>query len=98
MIELMGVMLMVFYICGELVLRVVSPILRNGYGIEEQHVALLQESEMLAKLHSRNLILGISPRFHLFDVNQRIRRLVEFKIFLRGPRNGKIFLRSSASC
>ena len=71
MIELMGVMLMVFYICGELVLRVVSPILRNGYGIEEQHVALLQESEMLAKLHSRNLILGISPRFHLFDVNQK---------------------------
>ena len=35
-------------------------------------MALLQESEMLAKLHSRNLILSISPRFHLFvfDVNQ----------------------------
>ena len=72
MIELTGVMLLVFYICGEVVLSVVSPILRYGYGIEEQHyVALLQESEILAKLHSRNLILGISPRFHLFDVNQK---------------------------
>ena len=72
MIELMGVMLLVFYICGELVLSVVSPILRYGYGIEEQHyVALLQESEILAKLHSRNLILGISPTFHLFDVNKK---------------------------
>ena len=72
MIELTGVMLLVFYICGEVVLSVVSPILRYGYGIEEQHyVALLQESEILAKLHSRNLILGISPTFHLFDVNQK---------------------------
>ena len=33
---------------------------------------MLQESEMLAKLHSRNLIFGISPRFRLFvfDVNK----------------------------
>ena len=73
MIGLMLVMPMVFYTGGELVLRGFGPILRNGYGIWEQHyVTLLQESEMLAKLHSRNLMLGISSRFHLFvfDVNQ----------------------------
>ena len=33
MIGLMVVMLMVFYICGELVLREVGPILRNEYRI-----------------------------------------------------------------
>ena len=33
MIGLMVVMLMVFYICGELVLRGVGPILRNEYRI-----------------------------------------------------------------
>ena len=39
-----------------------------------------------------------SPKCHLyvFDVNQRKRR-VESKIFMRGPKNGKMFLRSSAS-
>ena len=46
MIGLMVVILMVFYTCGELVLRVVGPISRNGYGIYGQnYVALLQESE-----------------------------------------------------
>ena len=33
MIRLMVVMLMVFYMCGELVLWEVGPILRNEYGI-----------------------------------------------------------------
>ena len=127
MIGLMVITLMVFYTCGELVLRRVGPTLRNGenqlsevfhekrckhftkftgkhlrtekhfrvdfakflgtpflqnfskqlllngYGIQGKHyVALLQKSEMLVELHSRNLMLSISPIFHLFvfDVNQ----------------------------
>ena len=38
----------------------VTAILGNGYGIQGQnHVALLQGSEMPAGLHYRNLILGI---------------------------------------
>ena len=38
----------------------------------KKEMELLQENEMLAKLHSCNLIFGISPRFRLFifDVNQ----------------------------
>ena len=44
--------------------------------------------------------LNVSPRFHIFvsDFNQGMRRRWKFKIFLRDPRNGKILLRSSASC
>ena len=46
MIGLMVVILMVFYTCGELVLRVVGPISRNRYGIYGQnYVAWFQESE-----------------------------------------------------
>ena len=46
----------------------------------------------------------MSPRFHLFvsDVNQGNEeielKMSELKIFLRDPRDGKILLRSSASC
>ena len=38
----------------------------------KKEMELLQENEMLAKLHSSNLIFGISPRFRLFifDVNR----------------------------
>ena len=43
---------------------------------------------------------NVSPRFHIFvsDFNQGMRRPYEFKVFLRDPWDGKILLRSSASC
>ena len=62
MIGLMVVLLMVFFMCDELVLVLsgVRPILKNGCGIRGQnYVALFKESEMSAGLHSRNLILGL---------------------------------------
>ena len=58
----MVVVLMVFFMCGELVLVLwgVCLILRNGYGILGQnYVALLQKSEMSSGLHSRNIVLGM---------------------------------------
>ena len=69
MIGLMVVLLMVFFMCDELVLVLsgVGPILKNGCGIRGQnYVALFQESEMSAGLHSRNLILGLECFFALF--------------------------------
>ena len=68
MIGLMVVLLMVFFMCDELVLVLsgVGPILKNGCGIRGQnYVALFQESEMSAGLHSRNLILGLECFFCL---------------------------------
>ena len=41
----------------------VGPILKNGMEIRDRnYVTLLQESEMSARLHSRNLILEINYR------------------------------------
>ena len=42
----------------------------------------------------------VSPRFHLFvsDVNQKTKEQDMLKTFLRGRRDGKILLRSDASC
>ena len=52
MIVVTGVMLMVFFMCDELV-----PILRNGCKILIQnYVALFRENEISAGLYSRNLI------------------------------------------
>ena len=52
MIVVTGVMLMVFFMCDELV-----PILRNGCKILIQnYVALFQENQISAGLYSRNLI------------------------------------------
>ena len=68
MIGLMVVILMVFFTCEELVLILwgAGLFLRNGYGILGQnYVALFQESEMSAGLHSRNLILGLECFFAL---------------------------------
>ena len=46
---------MFFFKCNQLV-----PILRNGFGIWGQnYLALFQENEITAELHSRNLILGV---------------------------------------
>ena len=69
MIGLMVVLLMVFFMCDELVLVLsgVGPILKNGFGIRAQnYVALFQESEISAGLQSRNLILGLECFFALF--------------------------------
>ena len=59
MIELMIVMLVVSYMCDELVLVLwgVAPIPRNRYGTQGQ--VLLQESEASAGVHLWNVIIGI---------------------------------------
>ena len=56
---------MVFFTCDELisVLWGVCSIQRNGCEIWDNYVPLLQENEMLAGLHSRNLILGLECFF-----------------------------------
>ena len=62
MIGLMVVMLMVLFTCDKLVLVLwgVGPILTNECRIWGQnYVALFQDNEMSAWLHSRNLILGL---------------------------------------
>ena len=62
MIELMIIMLVVSYMCDELVLVLwgVAPIPRNRYGTQGQnHVVLLQESEASAGVHLWNVIIGI---------------------------------------
>ena len=62
MIGLMVVMLMVLFTCDKLVLVLwgVGPILTNECKIWGQnYVALFQDNEMSAWLHSRNLILGL---------------------------------------
>ena len=74
MIGLMVVMLMVFFKCDELnlVLWGVGPIIRYGFGISRQnYVALFQENEMSAGLHSRNLILG-SECFLSYLLSERV--------------------------
>ena len=62
MIELMIVMLVVSYMCDELVLVLwgVAPIPRDRYGTQGQnHIVLLQESEASAGVHLWNVIIGI---------------------------------------
>ena len=62
MIGLMVVMLRVLFTCDKLVLVLwgVGPILTNECRIWGQnYVALFQDNEMSAWLHSRNLILGL---------------------------------------
>ena len=74
MIGVMVVMLMVFFMCDELVLvlRGVGPILRNGCGIWGQnYVALFQENEMSAGLQSKNLILSFKC-FSSFLPSERV--------------------------
>ena len=54
-----------------LVLWGVGAILENEYGIQGQnHVALLQGSDMSAGFHSRNLILGICFTLIMLNVYQ----------------------------
>ena len=44
-------------------------------------------------------VCKVSQRFHHFVSDIKgMRRQYEFKIFLLGPGDGKIFIRSSASC
>ena len=57
----------------------------------KKEMELLQENEMLAKLHSSNLIFGISPRFRLFifDVNRGNKKAGRVQDFLVWPKGWK---------